>query len=197
MKTGTLILTLLITIFSACSKQGIIKKKEGTIAGNAAGTVYLIKKGNHYAEGNELKILHSQQINCQVLFDSSAMYESVNPENQGDVNKLIGFSDCNDNHQQNSARIGWSWNGTSVMLYAYAYINKERIIKLLTAVPVNEPIRCSVKAQGENYYFTTGNHMDSLPRHCKWYTGTAYKLYPYFGGDETAPHDVKIVIREW
>jgi hypothetical protein len=196
MKTGTLILSLLITICSGCSKQGIIKKKDGNAGTAAAGTVYLIKKGNHYAEGNELKILHSQQINCEVLFDSSAMYESVNPENQEDINKLIGFSDCNDHHQQNSARIGWSWNGKSVMLYAYAYINKERVIKPLSAISINEPVKCSIKAIGENYYFTTGNYTDSLPRHCKGYTGVAYKLYPYFGGDETAPHDVRIIIKE-
>jgi hypothetical protein len=34
-----------------------------------------------------------------------------------------------------------------------------------------------------------------LPRHCSG-TYRRYRLYPYFGGDEVAPHDITIKITE-
>jgi hypothetical protein len=35
-----------------------------------------------------------------------------------------------------------------------------------------------------------------LPRHCTGSNYTRYKLFPYFGGDEVAPHRIKIKITE-
>jgi hypothetical protein len=35
----------------------------------------------------------------------------------------------------------------------------------------------------------------TLPRHCSG-NYTRYKLYPYFGGDELAPHKIEIKITE-
>jgi hypothetical protein len=157
---------------------------------------FLIRKGNHAADGNNLEIIDRNYIHVRVQFDSSAIYVAATGNNQGDVNKLLGFSDCDTHHQENSARIGWSWNGKAIVLYAYAYVNKERMIKTLASVFINEPIQCSIRAEGEKYYFEVNGHKDSLPRHCGDYQGSRYRLYPYFGGDETAPHDISIKITE-
>lgn len=157
---------------------------------------YVIKQGNHYAEQSGLQLMNKTAIVAHVTFDSSAIYTSVDPVNQADVNKLIGFSDCGTDHQQNSARLGWSWNGSELILYAYAYVNSQRIIKTLGPVPLLQPINCSVNATDNYYYFKVSDHIDSIPRHCIGYTGVGYKLYPYFGGDEVAPHEVRIAILE-
>lgn len=157
---------------------------------------YIIKKGNHYADQSSLQLLNKPAIVARITFDSSAIYTSVDPVNQADVNKLIGFSDCGTDHQQNSARLGWSWNGNELILYAYAYVNSQRIIKTLGAVPLKQTINCSVNAASNYYYFKAFNYTDSIPRHCLGYTGVSYKLYPYFGGDEVAPHEVHIAILE-
>jgi hypothetical protein len=130
-----------------------------------------------------------------VIFDSSAIYSTVDLSNQGDINKLLGFSDCGTNHQENSARLGWSWNGNELIIYAYAYVNKVRISKTLGPIELNKPFACSVKAEEGFYVFKAGNMIDSIPRYCNIYTGTRYKLFPYFGGDETASHDIKIAIQ--
>ena len=37
---------------------------------------------------------------------------------------------------------------------------------------------------------------DSLPRTSATSKAEGYKLYPYFGGDESAPHDIFIYIKE-
>ena len=101
----------------------------------------------------------------------------------------MGFSDCGNDHQQNSARLGWSWTNEKLMLYAYSYVNKERIIKSLGSFNLNQPINCSIKAENRYYYFKADNITDSIPRFCADYNSSRYKLFPYFGGDEVAPHE--------
>ena len=157
---------------------------------------FLIKKGNHSAEGNHFQMFEKTSLSYEVEFDSSAIYESALISNQEDVNKLFGFSDCNTHHHDNSARIGWVWNGKAIALYAYSYVNKERVIKPLINIQINEQVKCSISASGDKYYFKVNNYTDSLPRHCTDYEGSRYKLYPYFGGDEMAPHDVRIKMKD-
>ena len=191
MKIKYIISCLLISLVYGCLEKGNL----GDDTRDDAVT-YLIRKGNHSVDGDHFKIFRTNLINCEVVFDSTAAYQSALPENQLDVNKLIGFSDCNSNHHQNSARIGWSWNGKSVSLYAYAYVNGGRVIKPLGDFPLNRSVKCSVAASGDKYYFTAGSATDSISRHCAGYSGTRYKLYPYFGGNEVAPHDVTIRMKE-
>jgi hypothetical protein len=158
--------------------------------------LYIIKSGNHYSEQNKPQVMIRNSMSARITFDSSAMYTSVDANNQADVNKLMGFSDCGNDHQQNSARLGWSWTGRKLVLYAYSYVNKTRIIKNLGSFNLNKPIYCSVKAENKYYYFQAGNITDSIPRFCTDYNASRYKLFPYFGGDEVAPHQIRILIAE-
>jgi hypothetical protein len=195
MKIRLYVTALIITALTGCTKEDLLKSlsKETKVGEEQT---YFIKKGNHGAEGNNMEFFDRNAVSKVVVFDSSAIYHAAAGANQEDVNKLFGFSDCNTHHQENSARIGWSWNGKAVVLYAYAYVNKERIIKMLATVSINEPVRCSVRAAGDRYYFSVNDHSDSLPRHCTDYQGSRYRLYPYFGGDETAPHNITIKMKE-
>lgn len=182
--------------FYSCEKDQVVIAPVENPALDAKAITYLIKQGNHFCELNGPKLMIDPVIHATVTFDSSAIYTSQDAVNQGDVNKLIGFSDCNANHQENSARLGWSWTGKKIALYAYAYSNKVRFIKTLGTVDVNQSFPCSVRAGAGYYYFTVNNHVDSLVRSCSGYSGYRYKLFPYFGGDEAAPHDVRIVVVE-
>ncbi len=159
-------------------------------------TLYTIKSGNHYSEQNLPQVMNRNSMSAMVTFDSSAIYTSVDANNQADVNKLMGFSDCGGDHQQNSARLGWSWRGEKLVLYAYSYVNKIRIIKDLGNFDLNEPIHCSIKAENKYYYFRAGTATDSIARFCTDYNSSRYKLFPYFGGDEVAPHEIKMMIVE-
>ncbi len=38
--------------------------------------------------------------------------------------------------------------------------------------------------------------MEIMPRASTTVKSSGYKLYPYFGGDEFAPHDVRVWIKE-
>lgn len=183
-----------VLVLNSCKKnltELVIDKSQ------SGGTItYLIKKGNHNAEQSAVVLADSNGIYCTVRFDSSAVYQTAAAANQGDVNKLIGFSDCGTQHQENSARLGWSWNGRQVQLYAYAYVNKQRVIHLLSTANINQPVNCSVTAKDGYYYFSTGDKKDSIARYCNNNNSNRYKLFPYFGGDEAAPHDITIMISE-
>jgi hypothetical protein len=49
---------------------------------------------------------------------------------------------------------------------------------------------------GNKYVFTVNGNPVNIPRSSTTTTGRGYKLYPYFGGDELAPHNVTIKIKE-
>ena len=194
MKRLSLRLIVMSLLLYACEKDQV--QQSTAIAEKPAFHDYLIKKGNNFCEDAGFTVLYTNVIKARVIFDSSAIYTSMLPENQGDINKLIGFSDCATEHQQNSARLGWLWNGQKLMIYAYTYVNYERISKVIGPVELNTPFACSVRAEHEYFYFTVGNYSDSIRRYCPDFAGQRYKLNPYFGGDEVAPHDVHIGIAE-
>ena len=194
------LLWLIIAIcpFISCSKI----LDEIRLAGSGSGSVapdfveYNIRKGNHYAEDNTFKQLHQAKLRFQVIFDSSAIYENAKTENQYDINKLYGFSDCKTLHHENSARFGWRWNGKSIEIHAYWYNDTIRRHQFLDTVSVGETNELAITVFPLQYEFEIKKTRHLFPRHCNSTIITGYKLYPYFGGDETAPHDIRIRIKE-
>ena len=57
-------------------------------------------------------------------------------------------------------------------------------------------INCSITVNADNYVFKMGENEVSMPRLSTTATAVGYKLYPYFGGDEFAPHEIRIWIKE-
>lgn len=156
---------------------------------------YTIRKGNHDPDHNLNTPFTASSLRFQALFDSSCVYKSKVPENQGDINKLYGFSDCSSQHQSNSARFGWNWREGALRIYAYIYVNGTRQEKELGTAELNEPASFRIDLRDNSYVFTYQGIETVMPRHCSGGVGIAYKLLPYFGGDEPAPHDMQIKIR--
>ncbi|HMP94841.1 MAG TPA: hypothetical protein PKD90_18320 [Phnomibacter sp.] len=126
-------------------------------------------------------------------FDNSAIYRTIDPRNQLDINKLYGFSEGLD-HQFNSARFGWRFSNDSVRLFAYVYANGKRSVAEICTVPLNEPIQCSIKVFPTAYLLSAGNNQVQMERGVASPIAKGFLQYPYFGGNETAPHDVYISI---
>ena len=156
---------------------------------------YTIKSGNHEVEHNSNGLFTGTGIRFQAVFDSSCIYRTSLPENQNDINKLIGFSDCNSQHQTNSARFGWNWRDNALRIYAYIYVDSQRQEKELGTVELGKIASFNLRTDGNNYVFTFNGIDTNMPRHCSAGLGVAYKLLPYFGGNEPAPHDIKIKVR--
>jgi hypothetical protein len=127
-------------------------------------------------------------------FDTSAIYTTVNPVNQYDINKLYGFSEGLD-HQVNSARIGWRWSDGALRLFGYIYKSSVRYSQEITTIPFNTDITCSIKLSGYNYLITANGVTVTLPRASNSTSASGYQLYPYFGGDENAPKNIYIKIK--
>lgn len=157
-------------------------------------STFTIQKGAHYCDQNPVKSIATSEMKFMVKFDSSSIYQTELPENQYAVNKLWGFSEGTDNHY-NSARIGWSWTDNALRLYGYAYVSGELHYQEITSVTIGTEISCNIKLAAETYLFTVNGVTLSLPRGTSSSHASGYQQYPYFGGNETAPHLITILIK--
>lgn len=157
---------------------------------------YTIAKGEHYASNNSFTTIEISELQFAVRFDSSAIYQSIKAENQYDINKLYGFSDNNAHHHSFSARFGWSWNKGALRLYGYIYNEGKVSAQELTAITIGAEVRCAIKIAGNAYQFFVNDQLAAtMPRKASTPKASGYLLYPYFGGDEAAPHNVDIWIK--
>ena len=167
---------------------------QGRPANPTCYSTFTIRQGQHYCDQSTLKSVRTSEMKFIAKFDNSAIYQTIIPENQYDINKLWGFSE-GINNQYNSARIGWSWNNEALRLYAYAYKNGIREYQEITPVAIGADINCSIKVSGNSYVFTVNSSTVTLPRGPSATQASGYQQYPYFGGDETAPHLITILIK--
>jgi hypothetical protein len=162
----------------------------------AGYTAYRISTGNNYCDGNTYPFGSFTKLQFKVIFDSSCIYTNANPSNQADINKLYGFADSGSFHQQNSARFGWNWQNGKMHIHAYCYVHGERQYKELGTVPLGLAQDCTLEVTPGKYVFTLNGKKETVSRGCEEAVARGYKLFPYFGGDEPAPHNVVIRIKD-
>jgi len=157
---------------------------------------YTISAGQHSCSDNVFIPTSLNELKFKVKFDSAAIYSTADPQNQSDINKLYGFADNNAFHQQYSARFGWRWGNNALRLFGYVYNNGVRKYKELTTIDIGKEHICSILITPASYIFSVNGNIDSLPRLSVTPKAEGYKLYPYFGGEEVAPHKVAIFIKD-
>lgn len=157
---------------------------------------YTIKAGEQYCDQNPYKQTNYSELKFIVKFDSTAVYQTVSPANQSDVNKLYGFSDNENPHHQFSARFGWRWSEGALRLFAYVYNNGVMNFEELGTISVGTEHDCSIKVNSSQYIFTLDHISKTIARTSSATTAVGYQLYPYFGGNEPAPHDIHIWIKQ-
>ena len=190
-----ILLVAVALLLASCSKmaEAIVDKATSTPTGQFIK--YTIEKGSQYCNNNGYKPIETTEMKFSVKFDSTAIYETLSPGNQYDINKLYGFSDNNSDHHQYSARFGWRWSDKALRLFAYVYNEGAVTSKELTTITIGEEISCSIKVAGSSYLFTVNGTTTQLPRLATTAKTKGYQLYPYFGGDEVAPHQINIWIK--
>ena len=207
-------LLLLVVSFTACSKTseqpapapveqpGPQTPDPGSgspITGTDSATAkkfkqYTILAGQHYATENPVTPISGDSLAFSVRFDSSCAYQTIDPGNQDDINKLMGFSDNCPLHQVHSARVGWRWKNQKIELLAYCYTAGKRSFKLLGAISPCDTARLSIRLSSAGYEFQLNGVSTFMARGPKHPSINGYLLYPYFGGDEVAPHTMKLWI---
>lgn len=156
---------------------------------------FTIRSGEHYATPRLLETTKVKRIAFLATFDESARYALADVSQQGDINKLMGFSDCDAHHHKNSARFGWRWYNEQLEIHAYCYVDGIRVHKLVGTVDVGDENRYEITATPDAYeFFLNGEKKVAIPRTQTCEEGSNYLLYPYFGGSVPAPHDVRIKI---
>ena len=202
MKNRLLTLGCAIILLSSCSKiveppdPNEIPPPADATANSKEYVQYTIKKGDQYCDKNGFLAVNYTELAFKVRFDSSAIYSTTDPANQKDVNKLFGFSDNNADHHIFSARFGWRWSNNALRLFAYTYNNSALSLKEMGTVAIGAEATCSIKVTNDNYIFTLNKGAAiSMSRSSKTSAGAGYQLFPFFGGNETAPHDIKIWIK--
>lgn len=156
---------------------------------------FIIKKGEHYSTPRLAEMLQSKRLRFKATFDESAIYDFNDAALQTNKNKLLGFSDCNSLHHENSARFAWQWLNDRLEIYAYCYVGGERVEQFVGVVNINEENEYEIELTSHGYIFYLNNEkITTIARSNSCDQGAYYMLYPYFGGSEPAPHQVRIDI---
>jgi len=160
----------------------------------AQAKIYEIKKGNHYSSQLRLGAVSNRSFKFEALFNNTAIYQTVDPKNQGDTNKLYGFADCGDHHMTNSARFGWRWLNNQLEIMAFVHRDGKFYFHSMGPAQLNRAYDYQIKLSEDNseYLFIFNGEEVRMERGCQTEKFFGYISGPYFGGDETAPHDISI-----
>lgn len=165
---------------------------------------FIIKRGRHKASGLNFGFTFKNEVKYRCSLDKSCLYE-FNDVDDYDINKLCGFSTTWHHHNQ-SARFGWRCvDNSQFEILSYSYIDGERKInetEVFGTVLPNEEFEISIKDSGTAYIYSFKKDNKKRPvnfihkKKKKWFLFN-YFLYPYFGGNKTAPHDMLIKIKRF
>jgi len=159
--------------------------------------LFTVKKGNHYSDQFLYKSFNFLNINghleFKVNFNDSCRY-SLPKEDQEDINKLFGFS-IGFNHHKDSARFGWFYKEGEIHLYSYTYIEGKRSYEFISKLEIGKEYLLSIFYIGDQWEFWACSNKNLLgvkTVKSKRSFSTGYKLWPYFGGNNPATHDITI-----
>lgn len=159
---------------------------------------YKISRNSHYCNFSGINFHFGKlDFSRKVIFHESCYYDFLNG-NSYDVNKLCGLS--HGIHLEDSVRFGWLPNfKKKKKIEVYGYLHNIGIITFakICDVDVNTEIDIKWKYLNEKIIFSVYNgkesfNVDMMYNKPNFLLG--YYLNPYFGGDNTAPRDMKIFI---
>jgi hypothetical protein len=159
--------------------------------------VYTIPAGEHRS-GSYFSHPENSRINFHFILDESSEYTSEIEENQMDINKIYGFSDFGKLHKKYSIRLGWRYLNGATELCWVKREDGRLITGVIKEIDTNTSYEAMIDIQTFYYIITIDGDTTSVRRRPDGFWGTVrrYYLYPYFGGNEFAPHDITIKIKE-
>ena len=159
---------------------------------------YRIRAGQQYCDQSALVFTPKTTLSFSATFDNSAIYVSQLPENQNDINKLYGFSDCNTHHSIASARFGWKLARQRFADICLLLSQRRTGLAGVGRGASKHGLRLPAQYRGRELRFSPfRDNKTVIARGCTLVESTQrYLLYPYFGGDEVAPHDITIAITD-
>jgi len=158
---------------------------------------YVICKGKH-SRFRLPKLTSEDSVTFEVAFTNSCKYIFLD-NGQYDINKLFGLSDAWSYHRRYSARVGWRWNTDIGKFEVFAYwynISKLSLYKKIIELLPYENQEFTILFTSAHYRYYIGSvNVFTVPRGKAAKRGLKYMLFPYFGGNKTAPHDMTILCK--
>lgn len=154
--------------------------------------IYEVKKGENYFKPRALWFETADSIEMEVMFLPSCIYETKQNQNQGDWNKLFGISSLF-GRKALSYRFVWRCNIDLIEIGAYWYQNNVRGDIHIGCVKIGARIALKLSKNANSVqWFIDGQEKHSILG--KWPV-LGWKLRPYFGGDESAPKNMKLFMQ--
>ena len=165
--------------------------------------LYRIPKDKHASKvvggfpGEKVRTLKRDRLRFTVRFDETARYELLGNDQQ-DINKLLGFSLVNSFHHRNSVRLGWRYELSTgdIDLFSYVYLNGVWSHEFLGSIVIGETVECEILMTNDTFTFMLKNEVMAIVSYERGMKkGIYYMLFPYFGGNQPAPHDINVFIK--
>lgn len=160
---------------------------------------YVIPKGDHYSHRSGMpprvvSLFDGRHLHFSAQFTESCIYVP----SDSSINKLYGFTDCNSAVHQNSVRFGWRVRSDSTFdLFAYWYLDERLNWKYLGNTKIYTEDDYEIWAKGDEYSFRFNETRFTTLRTKQCVHGIRERLFPYFGGDDVAPHEMLILVYEY
>lgn len=203
------VLIILSTIVLLSCYQEPIKPANPEGAANKNKT-YTIQQGNHYADGLNFSFHSGKEwLNFEASFYPSCIYDLGDNDNY-DINKLRGLT-WGLMNDDNSFRIGWNCEKQNGKIQLHYYIHDRGAMRYgyITEVSPGEWFSFSInfdrtgifihpdgsKTVGViHIYITSHNLATDVSFNFSGIPKSGYYNYPYFGGNEVAPHTMKMIV---
>jgi hypothetical protein len=163
---------------------------------------FVIKKGKHRAFPPPIGLWCNKTTLRRVIsFDDNCKYDLGN-DDQFDTNKLFGIGYLEGFHKEDSARFGWRYDTESgkIILTAFCHVNGVMVYedlcsvfffrKYLTMLLIDGCFYRFLVVDAESPFTKYGDVTIRFTHDKMW----SYPLGPYFGGNQTAPHDMSLHI---
>jgi hypothetical protein len=148
---------------------------------------FVIPKGHHRSTA-ATKEFHGNSLVFEVTFDESGIYQ-LEGEDHYDVNKLTGFKYGLSPHY-NSARFGWRYDWGEIMLVAYTYVDGVRDIYDIGTCLIGQTVQGSITETDTEWIYRFKENEYRIFR--GFSERNRFYDFPYFGGNKTAPHEIRI-----
>jgi hypothetical protein len=166
---------------------------------------FTIRAGAHHAKSGGPRSLQigwhvDRTVKFRAVFHGDVPYLTQLASNQADWNKLMGLTTNRIHHA--SIRLGWRWRPDlkKVELGFYGYLSGQRVMLPLQTVALETPIDIELRFWNGGASARAGGAYHEEARSLglsHWLPAMTWLLETaYFGGDETAPHDMDISVSD-
>ena len=149
-----------------------------------------IRKGTHAPFRFPQLLIQPRILKYRFMFTDSCRYD-IGENDQADVNKLFGIGYF-PSHKITSVRVGWRWDiqAGKIELLAYYRWTYGMQFKPIGHVDTNQWINMEIIQTWEYHEI----NIQDMPKTTVFIepSPVGYLLRPYFGGNQTAPHDMTI-----